>query len=289
MDYLGTFELGLIFSLFVLGMVISFRLLSFADLTIEGSFTTGGAVFATLINQGFGSLESMFLAMLAGGFAGFITASLHCFLAINKLISGIVVLTLLYSVNLHVMGRSNIFIDLPTLLNQNIDKWFEFSILLFCCIIVFFVIKLLLSTNFGLFIRATGENESFVKNQKVNPKIFILVGLTISNALIALSGCIFAQYIGYSDIGNGNGMLVSMLTAMIIGESIIRPVTLNRQIISAFFGAIIFQYIYAFTLEIGVDPIDLKIIIGVMLVLFLAASKLIQRGKATRNIGSNFI
>jgi putative ABC transport system permease protein len=139
-------------------------------------------------------------------------------------------------------------------------------------------VKLLLSTNIGLFLRATGENEVFVRNLKENPKKFIILGLVVSNSLIALSGCLFAQYVGYSDIGIGQGMLVSMLTAMIIGENIVRPSTLNRQIISAFFGAVVFQFLYSLALEIGVKPIS-----------FLVLAKYGNRNTHNKNIGSSFI
>jgi putative ABC transport system permease protein len=107
--------------------------------------------------------------------------------------------------------------------------------------------------------------------------------------LIALSGCLFAQYVGYSDIGNGNGMLVSMLTAMIIGENIVRPTTLNRQIISAIIGAISFQLLYSSALQLGLKPIDLKIMIGILLIAFLILTKYGYKGKQSKNIGANFI
>ena len=289
MDITGILELGFIFSIFVLGMVITFRLLGFADLTIEGSFTLGGSIFAILISNGNNPILSTILAIIGGGIAGLITASLHCFGGINKLLSGIITLTMLYTMNLRIMGRSNIYLDDHTILNLSNQSWFEFTILLVISLTIFLFIKLLLSTNFGLFLRATGENDRFIKNLKENPQNFILVGLIVSNSLVALSGCLFAQYIGYSDIGNGQGMLVSMLTAMIIGENIIRPVTLNRQIISAFIGAIIFQFLYSVALEIGVKPIDLKIIIGLLLIGFLLLAKYSQKGEQSRNIGSNFL
>lgn len=289
MDYWGIIELGIIFSLFVLGMIISFRLLGFADLTIEGSFTTGGAIFAILLDSGFNPITAMILSITGGGLAGLFTASLYCFAHINKLLSGIITLTMLYTINLRIMGKSNISIDKITILTLLNQPWYEFLILLLICIGVFILIKLFLSTNFGLYLRASGENETFVKNLKQSPKKFIITGLIISNALIALSGCLFTQYVGFSDIGNGNGMLVSMLTAMIIGENIIRPTTLNRLIISSFLGAIIFQFIYSFAIQIGVKPIDLKIIIGFLLIIFLILTKLGNRGKQNKNIGANFI
>lgn len=289
MDYFGILELGFIFSIFVLGMVISFRLLGFADLTIEGSFTSGGAIFAILLSCGINPVISMLVAIGGGGFAGLITASLNCFAGINKLLSGIITLTMLYTVNLRIMGRSNMFLEKTTVLNYYDQPSVEFIILLAICLIVLILVKLFLSTNFGLYLRATGENELFIKNLKENPRKFIIIGLVISNSLIALSGCLFAQFVGYSDIGNGYGMLVSMLTAMIIGENILRPTTLDKQIISALIGAIAFQLLYSLALEAGVNPIDLKIIIGILLIFFIVLSKFGSKNKQSKNIGTNFI
>ena len=289
MDYIGIIELAFIFSIFVLGMIISFRLLGFADLTIEGSFTSGGAIFAILLSNGINPYLSFLMAILGGGIAGLCTASLHCYAGINKLLSGIITLTMLYTVNLRIMGRSNMYMGNTTMLNLFKQQWFEFSLLLTICLMIFLLAKLLLSTNIGLFLRATGENEVFVKNLKENPKKFIILGLVVSNSLIALSGCLFAQYVGYSDIGNGQGMLVSMLTAMIIGENIVRPTTLNRQIISSFFGAVVFQFLYSLALEIGVNPIDLKIMIGLLLISFLVFAKYSYKGGQSKNIGANFL
>ncbi|MFA5229196.1 MAG: ABC transporter permease [Candidatus Paceibacterota bacterium] len=289
MDYLGIIEIGIIFSLFVLGMILSFRLLGFADLTIEGSFTTGGAIFAILLSNGINPFLSILISIIGGGVAGLLTASLHCYAGINKLLSGIITLTMLYTANLRIMGRSNIYIEQTSVLNYINEPWYEFFVLLIIGVAIFILIKFFLSTNFGLYLRATGENESFVKNLKSNPKKFIIVGLIISNSLIALSGCLFAQYVGYSDIGNGNGMLVSMLTAMIIGENIVRPTTLNRQIISAIIGAISFQLLYSSALQLGLKPIDLKIMIGILLIAFLILTKYGYKGKQSKNIGANFI
>ena len=289
MDYIGIIELAFIFSIFVLGMIISFRLLGFADLTIEGSFTSGGAVFAILLSNGINPFLYFLIAILGGGISGLCTASLHCYAGINKLLSGIITLTMLYTVNLRIMGRSNMYLGNTTMLNLFKQQWFEFSLLLTICLMIFLLAKLLLSTNIGLFLRATGENEVFVKNLKENPKKFIILGLVVSNSLIALSGCLFAQYVGYSDIGNGQGMLVSMLTAMIIGENIVRPSTLNRQIISSFFGAVVFQFLYSLALEIGVNPIDLKIMIGLLLISFLVFAKYSYKGGQSKNIGANFL
>jgi putative ABC transport system permease protein len=163
MDYLGIIEMGIIFSLFVLGMILSFRLLGFADLTIEGSFTTGGAIFAILLSNGINPFLSILISIIGGGVAGLLTASLHCYAGINKLLSGIITLTMLYTANLRIMGRSNIYIEQTSVLNYINEPWYEFFVLLIIGVAIFILIKFFLSTNFGLYLRATGENESFVK------------------------------------------------------------------------------------------------------------------------------
>lgn len=290
MDFIGIFSTGLIFSIFLLGMTISFRFLGFADLTIEGSFTMGAVIFAACLSQEWNPFLATFCSIVGGGFAGFFTAFLHSYIGINKLLSGITTLTMLYTVNLRILGKSNFYIgDYTTLYNCIKSTWFELGVILFCGLVLLLFLKLLFSTNAGLYLRATGENSLFVKNLKVNHRKFILMGLVLSNSLIAFSGCIFCQYVGYSDIGIGQGMLVSMLTAMIIGENIIRPTNVSRQFLSAFVGAIVFQFLYSLALEAGVNPIDLKIIIGLLLILFFIITKYCNAGKQSKNIGVDFL
>lgn len=290
MDFVGIFSTGLIFSIFLLGMIISFRFLGFADLTIEGSFTMGAVIFAACLSRGWNPFVAALCSIAGGGLAGFFTAFLHSYIGINKLLSGITTLTMLYTVNLRILGKSNFYIgDYTTLLNYIKSAWFELIVVLLCSVALLLILKVFFSTNAGLYLRATGENSVFVKNLKVKYRKFILAGLVLSNSLIAFSGCLFCQYVGYSDIGIGQGMLVSMLTAMIIGENIIKPTDVTRQLLSAFAGAIIFQLLYSLALEAGVNPIDLKIIIGLLLILFFVVTKYCNAGKQSKNIGVDFL
>lgn len=298
MEFSGILELGSIFSIFLLGMIFSFRFLGFTDLTIEGSFVIGGAFFAISNSIGLNPFLSLFLSIIGGSFSGLITALLHCYVGINKLLSGIITLTILYSVNMRIMGlnnidsqagRSNLPINNIDLLNFYNASWFEPILLLSLSILVFFILKWLLSTNFGLYLRATGGNELFVKRLNQNTKKIIIIGLIISNGIVALSGCLFSQTIGASDINQGQGMLVLMLTALIIGENLIRPYSINRQLLSAFAGAFVFDIIYSFAIdEKGIDPIDLKLMIGLLFIFFIILSKLTQRGRVDKNIGCDF-
>ena len=186
--------LSLMFSIFVGGITISFRLLGFADLTIEGSFTLGGAVCAVLLSNGTNPVLSMLIAIIIGSIAGLATASIHCFLKINKLLSGIIVLSMLYSVNLLVMTGPNV----PLRGASTVFHYFDSNLasLLFMFIItalIFVILWWFLSTKFGLFLRATGENEKVVIRNGYHRNWFIITGLVISNGLIALSGAFFAQ------------------------------------------------------------------------------------------------
>ena len=282
--------MGMIFSIFVLGMIVSFRFLGFADLTIEGSFTIGAIIFASCLSHGYNPFIAALCSIVGGGLSGLFTSFLHSYIGINKLLSGITTLTMLYTINLRILGKSNLYIgNYKTMLNSVEGIWFEPTIIMLYCLSLFALLKLFFNTNAGLYLRATGENSFFVKNLKINTRKFVISGLMISNSLIAFSGCLFCQYVGYSDIGIGQGMLVSMLTAMIIGENIIRPTNVTRQLLAAFAGAIVFQLLYSFALELGVNPIDLKIIIGLLLILFFALTKYCNHGKQTRNIGVDFL
>ncbi len=298
MEFTGIIELGSIFSIFLLGMIFSFRFLGFTDLTIEGSFVTGGAIFAITNSLGLNPFLSLLLSIAGGCFSGLITALLHCYVGINKLLSGIITLTMLYSINMRIMGLGNVDsqIGRSNLPIKNIDllsfynaSWFEPVLLLTLSILVFFTLRWMLSTNFGLYVRATGGNELFVKRLNQNTNKIIIIGLIISNGIIALSGCLFSQTIGASDINQGQGMLVLMLTALIIGESLIRPYSVSRQLLSAFAGAFVFDIIYSFAIdEKGIDPIDLKLMIGLLFIFFIILTRLIQRGKVDKSIGCDF-
>lgn len=298
MEIWGIIELASIFCVFLLGMIFSFRLLGFTDLTVEGSFVMGGAIFAISNYVGLSPLVSILLSIIGGGIAGLFTALLHCYAGVNKLLSGIITLTILYSVNMRIMGlnnpfgqigRSNLTINNPDLLNAYDVFWYESVILLSFAVAIFLILKFLLLTNFGLYIRAVGCNELFVKRLNHSPNKMIIIGLMISNGIISLAGALFAQTVGAADINQGQGMLVLMLTAMVIGENIIRPYSVNRQLLAAFVGAFVFEFIYYFAVDYnGIDPIDLKLMVGVLFILFMLIGRINKRGRVDKSIGCDF-
>jgi putative ABC transport system permease protein len=280
-------EQGLAYSLVALGIVISFRILSFPDLTVDGSFALGGAVVARLISEGLPPLYGILLAVLCGFLAGCCTGFLNTRLKINSLLAGILMMTILYSVNLRIMGRSNIqLLTVSTVLTplENLEVNRFIPIIVFF-LLVSFVIKFLTDmffhTQLGFAMRATGDNEQMIRTLGVNTDSMTVLGLGISNAFVALSGCLVAQDQGFSDIGMGIGMIVAGLAAIIIGETLIGKSSVQRMTLAAIVGSIIYKFIIAIGLRLGLAPTDLKMATGVMVILALGfpALKKVKEGK----------
>jgi putative ABC transport system permease protein len=283
-------QLGMIYGIVTLALVISFRIIGFADLTIEGSFSLGGAVAAVSLHANLDPVTAVLLSILAGGIAGFFTAAIHCFIGINKLISGIITLTILYTANLRIMEKPNFqLLDIQLLFDSAQTPHGKLFMLMAIMAIVFVFLLWLLSTNFGLHLRATGENLSVVQKAGFNPKFFIIVGLILSNGLVAMSGAILAQVQGFSDISMGGGLLIGMLASLLIGENILPPTSVFRLLAAALIGAIAFQAIISIALRLGIHPWDLKLAIGIFFVLTLMMEKIKNRKKLNLNIGSDFL
>jgi putative tryptophan/tyrosine transport system permease protein len=280
------FSQGLILSLAVLGFSISFRHLAFADLTLEGSFVLGGVITSMIITKGMNPYLTIPLSLLGGILAGVFTACLHCFARINKLLSGIITLTILYSVNLRLQqGSNSSFYNLSTIFVNLSDKGILFNVSIIA-IIAFVLIALILYTRYGLLLRACGENVKLVQRSGFNKNTLIITGLAISNALICFSGSLFSQYFGFSDVSLGNGMLISSLTALIIGEIIIRPRTVISFIYAIVIGTLIAQYIYALCLYINLNPSDYKGIVGLVLIVLIICRRYLSKSKDSVTFGS---
>ena len=268
-------EQGLAYGLVALGIVITFRILAFPDLTVDGSFPLGAAVVARLIMEGVPPVFGIFMAIVCGFLAGCCTGLLNTKLKINSLLAGILMMTILYSVNLRIMGRSNIqLLTVNTLLTplENLD------INRFIPIIAFFFlvavgIKLLtdmfLHTQIGFAMRATGDNEQMIRTLGVNTDNMTVLGLGISNGFVALSGALVAQDQGFSDVGMGIGMIVAGLASIIIGEALFGKKTVQRMTLAAIVGSIIYKFIISLGLRLGLAPTDLKMATGVMVILAL--------------------
>lgn len=301
---IGSITIGLILALLALGIFISFRIFNFPDMTAEGSFTCGAATGASLIVVGMNPLLACLIAFIVGMLAGATTGVIHTHFKINPLLAGILVMTALYSVNLHIMGKSN----MPLLSETTVFTWIEnlsasisgpdavsnllgwevntknLWILLFCLLSVtgFSVILFwFFRTNIGTAMRATGNNDQMIRALGVNTKVMIIIGTALSNGFIALAGALLAQYQGFADVQMGIGMMVWGLASVIIGEAIINDNSLGAVILGAVIGSVLFRLLVAIALRWGLNPNDLKLITALFVFVALILPTLMANRKPT--------
>jgi putative ABC transport system permease protein len=283
---LGAIEIGLIFALVALGVFISFRLLRFPDLTVDGSFPLGAAVCAVMITGGYSPFLATIGATLAGAVAGLITGWLNVKLKIMDLLASILMMIALYSINLRIMGGPNIpLINDPTLFNQLQPAGIEdyvFRPLLMCVIVV--LAKLAMDwfflTERGLAIRATGTNARMARAQGVNTGGMILLGMAVSNGLVGLAGALFAQTQGGADSSMGIGTIVIGLAAVIVGESILPSRRLILATLAVVIGAIVYRFFIALALNvdfIGLKAQDLNLVTALLVTVALVIPQLKRR------------
>jgi len=280
--WIGAISQGLAYVFLALGIYLTFRILDFPDLTVDGSFVTGAAVTGILLIKGVHPVISVLAAILAGCLAGAITGLINTKFQINPLLAGILVMTALYSVNLHIMGRSNLpllrektVITLLENLNLPISKeLLSLALFLVLAIISRFALVWFLHTDLGLALRATGDSPSMITAQGVNTDTMKILGLSFSNGLVAFSGSLIAQYQGFADVGMGIGMLVAGIASVIIGETVIVKKGISWVVSGVILGAIIFRLLIALALKVGLNPIDLKLITAVFVFLALALPRL---------------
>ena len=279
----GAIEIGLIFALVALGVYISFRLLRFPDLTVDGSFPLGGAVCAVMIAAGFNPWIATLAATLAGALAGCITGWLNVKLKIMDLLASILMMIALYSVNLRIMGGPNVpLINDPTIFNmlqpESMDDYIFRPLLL---LVIVVLAKLLLdwffATERGLAIRATGSNARMARAQGVNTGAMILLGMAVSNGLVGLAGAMFVQTQGGSDISMGIGTIVIGLAAVIVGESILPSRKIIWATLAVVIGAIVYRFFIAAALNsefIGLKAQDLNLVTAVLVTVALVIPQL---------------
>jgi len=275
---LGALEIGLIFSLVALGVLISFRILTFPDLTVDGSFPLGGAVAATMIASGHDPFLSTGAAILAGAVAGFVTGWLNVKLKIMDLLASILMMIALYSINLRVMGKPNVpLISESTIFTVLQPDWIpDYVARPLILLVVVIVAKLLLdwffSSEIGLAMRATGANARMARAQGISTGVATLAGMALANALVALAGALFAQTQGGSDISMGIGTIVIGLAAVIIGENILPARRLVWTTLAVILGAILYRFFIALALNsdfIGLQAQDLNLVTAVLVMLAL--------------------
>ena len=279
--FLGAVGQGLLWGIMAIGVYITYRVLNYADLTAEASFTLGAAVAARLITMGsHDPLASTLIAIFAGLCAGLITGILHTVLKIPPLLSGILSMTGLYSINLRVMGMANIpllrgtetlMTRMGNLIGITDRNMSAILVGLVFVLIVIILLKLFFNTEIGYVLRATGDNEAMVKAQGVNTNRMKILGLMLGNACVALSGALVFQFQGFADIGMGVGTIVIGLASVIIGEVIFRVKNSHRGLVAVVLGSILYRLIIASVLVWGrIHPNDFRLISAMMLALALS-------------------
>lgn len=282
---LGALTLGLIMSLLAMGVFISFRIFEIPDITTDGSITLGAAIAAVLLVKGVNPYLATLAGAAGGAVAGSITAIIHTKFKINALLAGILVMTALYSVNLHVMGRSNVPLMQATTLTShaeeigatlvgakslNILGWpvaaSDAALLVMAALAASasgLALYLFFRTQIGTAMRATGDNAQMVRALGANVEGYVIMGLALSNFMVALSGALLAQYNGFADAQMGIGMIVWGLASVIIGEALTGARSLGLTIMGAIMGSILFRLLVATALRWGLDPNNLKLITAV--------------------------
>ena len=286
--YLTALLQGLCFSAIALGIYISMKIFNIPDITTDGSYTLGGAFTGVLLLHNQPTYVVLPVVILAGATAGAITGIIHTKLKINALLAGILVMTALYSINLKLMGRSNLPLngipDLFTLLNLVKDpNQNTFCILLLFVVIVTLIIGYLLKTDFGIAMRATGNSESMIRALGVNTDRMKITGLAIANALTAVSGYLITQFQGFADISMGIGIVIVGLGSVIIAEAFINWFRISSvwlSLVLVISGAVIFQFVLAFTLSIGIDATMLKLVTAVFVLLIVSLPRLSFKNSA---------
>lgn len=298
---LGALTIGLILSLLALGIYISYRVFDIADITVDGSITLGAAICAVLIVRGSHPLLATLCGFGGGLVAGTVTGILQARFKINSLLAGILVMTGLYSVNLHVMGKSNVPLlsgkSLTTVAERLGPKWFggtEVSVLgwlvsardlftlltvglitVVACLALYWFFR----TALGTAMRAAGDNPQMIRALGVNVERYRILGLAIANGLVALSGALLAQYQGFADAQMGIGMVVWGLASVIIGESLTGSRSLGLAVYGAVAGSVLFRLLVAIALRWGLNPNDLKLVTALFVFAALVLPRLIQRRK----------
>ena len=296
---IGALTIGFILSLLALGVLVSFRIFGLPDITADGSITLGASVTAILCLHGVNPLLATLAGAAAGALAGALTGVLHTQFKINALLAGILVMTALYSVNLRVMGRSNV----PLMQQSTLATWAEhlgarvfgedgvvlcgwrvgpgeLALIiggLFAASLVAFALFYFFRTNLGTAMRATGDNPQMIRALGANVEGHIILGLALSNGLIALSGSLLAQYQGFADAQMGIGMIVWGLASVIIGEALTGSRSLGLTLVGAIMGSVLFRLLVAVALRWGLNPNDLKLITALFVFAALVLPGLLKK------------
>lgn len=261
-------EQGLVYAIVAIGVYITYKILDFPDMTADGTFPLGAAVTAACLMKNVNPFVAGILSVLAGCAAGFVTGILHVKLKISNLLSGILVMIGLYSINLRIMTKSNVpLFNKSTIFMDNASKLLIIAIF---AIVIKIILDLFLKTKLGFILRAVGDNEQLVTSLAVDKDAIKVIGLMISNGIIALAGSMMAQYQGFSDVGMGTGTVVMGLAAVIMGEAVLGRITIIKATAASMIGSIIYRAAVAGALELGLPPTDLKLITAIIVIAALS-------------------
>ena len=281
----GAVSQGVLWGIMAIGVYLTFRILDVADLSVDGSFATGGSICAVMIVNGMNPLLAVLLATAGGVVAGFVTGVLHTKCAIPAILAGILTQLGLYSINLHIMGRSNTpLLRVVTLFSALSDAtgiplaWITLALGVVFAIVVIAVLYWFFVTAIGSAIRATGNNENMIRSLGVNTNMTKILGLSISNGLVAMSGALVTQSQGYADVKMGIGAIVIGLASIIIGEVIFgHKLNFAVKLTSVMVGSIIYRTIVAVVLQLGLSTDDLKLLTAVLVAAALTVPVLLEK------------
>ncbi len=288
---LGILQEGLVYAIMALGVYITYRILDFPDLSVDGTFPLGAAITATLILAGVNPVLTLFVSFFIGALAGTVTGLIHVKLKVRDLLSGIIVMTALYSINLRIAGKANlpIFSKDSIFENEWINNTFsnELSnyVMVFILLVIVIIVKILLDlylkTKSGFLLKAVGDNETLVTSLAKNKGSVKILGLAIANAFAALAGSVYCQMNGYFEISIGTGTIVIGLASVIIGMNLFRNVKFVKPTTAVIVGSILYKACVAIAISSGLTASDLKLVTSVLFLIILVIS-----GKKSRKVKS---
>ena len=285
-------QLAFLYALAAWAVAVAFRVIGFPDLTPDGSFTLGAAVTAVLILKNWPPTAAGTVAVLVGALSGVVTAVLHTRLGISRLLSGILVMLMLYSASLRIMHSPNLsLLHLDNMMLRSVacakSVLWPIGATLAVAAVTYAVLLLLLRTRAGMTLRAAGDSDTALEIRGIRRSTCYLVGLACSNGLAALGGSLIAQYQGFVDVTMGTGLVVTTLAAVVMGEAIIRPQSVSSLMVAPVIGMVLYQSVVAVALKLGLTPADLKLSTAVIaLAVIVVERQRVKRGASDRQIGN---
>ncbi|NLP34008.1 MAG: ABC transporter permease [Clostridiales bacterium] len=280
--FIGALEEGLVYAVMALGVYITYKILDFPDLSVDGTFPLGAAVTATLITKGVSPILTLLISFVIGAFAGMLTGIIHVKFKIRDLLAGIIMMTALYTINLRITGgKSNVPIFMQkTIFNnsflngmpEEVQPYLVSIVLFFIVLLMKLLLDLYLKTKSGYLLRAVGDNEMVVTALAKDKGITKIIGLIIANAYVALSGSVYAQKSGYFDIYTGTGTMVMGLASVVIGINLLKKVSFVKATSAVIVGSVIYKICVAIAIYFGLETSDLKLITAVLFFVILVAS-----------------